>query len=140
FLDMDDAIERATRKPNARTIIDDGMERFRDLESRVLDRLQPTPAWEVVATGGGAPIRPANREAMRRIGLIVGLRGSVATVARGIERTMGKREHLRRRGFSPREAAAHALRTRRAAYADVDVGFEVKRTTPDEVARAIAAW
>jgi shikimate kinase/3-dehydroquinate synthase len=140
FLDMDDAVERITRKPNARTIIEDGMERFREVESRVLERLRPTPAWEVVATGGGAPIRPANRERMRRLGLIVGLRGSVATVARGIERTMDKREHLRRQGFSPRDAAAHALRTRRAAYADVDVGFDVDGAAPDEVARAIAAW
>ena len=140
FLDMDLAIERITRKPNARTIIEDGMERFRELESRVLERLRPTPAWEVVATGGGTPIRAANRERMRTLGLIVGLRGSVATVARGIERTMAKREHLRVQGFAPRDAAAHAIRTRRAAYADVDIGFEVDGTTPDEVARAVAAW
>jgi shikimate kinase/3-dehydroquinate synthase len=140
YLDTDDAIERRTRRPNARVIIEDGIERFRELETQLLARLRPTPAWEVVATGGGAPIRPANRARMRALGLIVGLRGSVATVARGIERTMDKREHLRRRGFSPREAAAHALRTRRAAYADVDVGFDVDGAAPDQTARAIAAW
>jgi len=139
-LDMDDAIERATKRPNARTIIDHGIETFRDHESRLLERLRPTPAWQVVATGGGAPIRPANRERMHALGLIVGLRGSVATVARGLERTMDKREHLLREGISPRAHAERVLRERRDVYADVDVGFDVDGTTPDEAARAIAAW
>jgi shikimate kinase/3-dehydroquinate synthase len=140
FFDVDDAVEKVTRKPNARTIIDEGIERFRDHESTVIARLRPTPAWEVVATGGGSPVRAENRENMRRLGLIVGLRGSVGHVARGIERTMDKREHLRRQGFAPRDAAAHAMRTRREAYADVDVGFAVDGSTPQEVALAIAAW
>lgn len=140
FLDTDDAIERVTGRPNARVIIDDGIETFRAHESRVLERLRPTPSWQVVATGGGMTIRPANRERMRRLGLIVGLRGSVATVARGLERTMSKREHLRREGITPRAHAERVMRERRAVYADVDVGFDVDGTTPDEVARAIAAW
>ncbi|MBI2324500.1 MAG: 3-dehydroquinate synthase [Chloroflexi bacterium] len=140
FLDADDAVERITRRPNARTIIDEGIERFRDHESRVLERLRPTPSWQVVATGGGMTIRPANRERMRSLGLIVGLRGSIATVARGLERTMDKREHLRVEGISPRAHAERVLRERREAYADVDVEIRVDGTTPDEVARAIAAW
>lgn len=140
FLDADDAVERITRKPNAATIVDEGIERFRDHESRVLERLRPTPSWQVVATGGGMTIRPANRERMRRLGLIVGLRGSIATVTRGLERTMDKRGHLRAEGISPRAHAERVLRERREVYADVDVGFDVDGTTPDEVARAIAAW
>ena len=140
FLDMDDAIERATKKPNARTIIDDGIERFRDHESALLGKLRPTPAWEVVATGGGVPIRPANRESMRGLGLIVGLRGSVATVARGLERTMAKREHLVREGIAPRAHAERVLRERRDAYRDVDVEIRVDGAAPDEIARSVAAW
>lgn len=140
FLDADDAIERRARKPCARVIVEDGIERFRDLESSVIERLRPTPSWEVVATGGGAPIRPANRERMRRLGLIVGLRGTVATVARGLERTMEKRDHLRAEGVSARAHAERVLRKRRGVYADVDVGFEVGRATPVEIARSIAAW
>jgi shikimate kinase/3-dehydroquinate synthase len=140
FLDMDERIERTTRRPNARVIVEDGIERFRDLESDLLARLGPTPAWEVVATGGGAPIRPANRELMRRLGVIVGLRGSLATVARGLAGTMAKREHLVREGIAARDHAERVLRDRRAVYADVDVRFDVDGATPDKVARAIAAW
>lgn len=140
FVDTDERIERAAGKTCTRVIVEDGIDRFRDLERGVLARLRPTPAWEVVATGGGAPIRPDNRAAMRRLGLIVGLRGDLATVTRGLERTMGKRDHLRRDGVDAREHAVRVLRERRAVYADVDVGFAVDGTTPDEVARAIAAW
>ncbi|MDE3113692.1 MAG: 3-dehydroquinate synthase [Chloroflexota bacterium] len=140
FVDTDDAIERRAGKPCTRVIIDDGIERFRDLESSVLERLRATPAWEVVATGGGLPVRPENRARMRALGLIVGLRGSAATVARGLERTMAKREHLRREGVGAREHAERVLRERRQVYADVDVGFDVDGTAPDEVARAVAAW
>jgi shikimate kinase / 3-dehydroquinate synthase len=140
FLDMDEAIERATDRPNARTIIEAGIEAFRDHETRLLEGLSPTPAWEVVATGGGASIRPPNRERMRRLGLILGLRGSVVTVARGLERTMHKREHLVREGITPRAHAERVMRERRGVYADVDVGFDVDGATPAEVARAIAAW
>jgi shikimate kinase / 3-dehydroquinate synthase len=140
FIDTDDEIERAARKPCTRVIIEDGMERFRELEAGVLARLRPTPAWEVVATGGGTAIRDSNRQRMRSLGLIVGLRGSVATVARGLERTMEKREHLRREGISPRAHAERVLRERRTVYTDVDVGFDVDGAAPDEVARAVAGW
>lgn len=140
FVDTDDAIERRARKPCTRVILEDGMERFRALESDVLERLRPTPSWEVVATGGGAPIRPENRARMRTLGLILGLRGTVATVTRGLERTMAKREHLRQEGVGPRAHAERVLRERKAVYADVDAGFDVDGASPEEVARAIAAW
>lgn len=140
FMDIDARIERRTGQKNSRVIIEDGIERFRDLESDVLGRLGSTPAWEVVATGGGSSIRPANRERMRSLGVIIGLRGSLATVARGLERTMAKREHLLREGIGPRAHAARVLRERRAVYADVDVTFDVDGATPQESASAIAAW
>ncbi len=140
FLDTDDVIERRAGKACTRVILEDGMRRFRDMESSVLERLRPTPAWEVVATGGGAPIRPENRARMRSLGIVVGLHGSVATVARGLERTMAKREHLRREGIGAREHAERVLRERRHVYADADGGFDVDSGAPDEIARAVAAW
>lgn len=140
FVDMDDRIERRTRRPNARVIVEDGIERFRELEVELLERLAPTPAWEVVATGGGAVITPANRARMRSLGVIVGLRGSLATVAKGLERTMSKRGHLVAEGIAPRDHAARVLRERRGAYRDADVTFDVDGATPEETARAIAAW
>lgn len=140
LLDMDDRIERRTKRPNARVIVEDGIGRFRELESEVLEALSPTPAWEVVATGGGAVISPANRARMRSLGVIVGLRGTVATVARGLERTMSKRGHLVAEGIGPRDHAARVLRERSEVYRDADVTFDVDGATPQETASAIAAW
>ncbi len=137
-IEMDREVERRARKTCRAVIEEDGMERFRDLEAKVLERLRATPAWIIVDTGGGAPVRDANRARMRELGLIVGLRASLARVTAGIAATMEKRpnQHL-----APRDRARHALRERKAAYADVDVTFEVDdHATPDETARAIAAW
>src|SRR2546430_8618176 len=136
-IELDREIERRARKTCKAIIEDDGMERFRDLESSVLTRLQPTPAWIVVDTGGGAPIREANRARMRQLGLIVGLRGSLDRVTSGIAATMAKRPN---QDVAPRARARSALRERKEAYNDADVTFDVDGATVPEVGRAIAAW
>jgi shikimate kinase/3-dehydroquinate synthase len=138
-VEIDRVIERRTRKSNRETIDHDGMERFRDLETRVLDGLRATPAWMVVDTGGGTPLRETNRKRMRKLGLIVGLRGSLARVTAGIAATIDKRPTM---PFTAAERARHALSDpdRRAGYTDVDVTFDVGRSSPNEVAHAIVAW
>lgn len=59
-----------------------GEERFRDLEQQAVERLsQPAPV--VLATGGGAVLRPANRAAMKRPGnQVVYLRATPEDLAR----------------------------------------------------------
>ncbi len=138
-LETDRAIERRTRKSNKDTIEQDGVERFRDLESRVLQTLRATPAWTVVDTGAGMPLREANRLRMRELGLIVGLRGSLPRVTAGIPATFAGRPDQQ---LSPRARARRALTSpeRRAAYADVDVAFDVEEDTPDKVATRITTW
>src|SRR5207244_13561043 len=83
-IELDREIQRRAGKPNKDLIERDGMDRFREIESSVLMRLAPTPSWVVVDTGGGAPLREENRTLMRGLGLIIGLRGSLARVASGI--------------------------------------------------------
>lgn len=138
-VEIDGVIERRTRRPNRDTIEQDGMERFRDLETRVLEGLRATPAWCVVDTGGGTPLRPGNRARMRELGLIVGLRGSLARVTAGIAATMAKRPDQR---LSPADRARHALTDpqRRAGYRDVDVTFDVEGATPEQSVAAIVSW
>ncbi|MDQ2912358.1 MAG: hypothetical protein M3T56_03790, partial [Chloroflexota bacterium] len=136
-IELDREIQRRSRKPNKDVIEQDGIDRFRDLESDVLTGLARTPSWVVVDTGGGAPIRENNRALMRRLGLIVGLRGSLDRVASGIAATQAKRPN---QNVAPRERARSALRERKAAYADTDVTFDVDGATADGTARAIAAW
>ena len=136
-IDLDGEIERVGGKPCAAIISEDGMPRFRALESEALAALRPTPAVIVASTGGGAVLLEQNRARMGELGLRIGLSGSVATVALGLAATMGKRAHL---DESPRGHAARVLKERRDAYADVDASFRVDGAEPHEVALAIAAW
>ncbi len=136
-IEIDAEIERAARKSCREIIEIDGWDRFRDLESEVLSRLRPSPSWTVVDAGGGAVIREPNREAMRALGAIVGLNGSLAHITRGIAATMPKRPY----GDLPApERARRVMRERRAAYADVDESVAVDGALPDEVAERIASW
>jgi shikimate kinase/3-dehydroquinate synthase len=136
-VELDREIERRAGKSCKDVIEQDGMGRFREIESSVLLKLAPTPSWVVVDTGGGAPIRDDNRALMRRLGLIVGLRGSLDRVTSGIAATMAKRPN---QNVSASERARTVLRERQAAYADVDVTFDVDGASVEETARAIAAW
>jgi shikimate kinase/3-dehydroquinate synthase len=138
-IEIDGEVERRTRKTNKRTIDEDGMPRFRELEAQVLGRLRPTPAWIVVDTGGGTPLRVTNRERMREIGLIVGLRASHERITKGIAATLAKRQTM---SFTPAERAHHALNDpeRKEAYADVDVTFDVEDATTEVAATAIVNW
>ena len=137
--EMDEAIEKRTGQPNRDTIERDGIERFRGLESVLLAELPQTPAWMVVDTGGGTPIREANRRRMRELGLIVGLRGSLERITTGIAATMTKRPD---QTLAPADRARHALSDpeRVAGYADVDISFDVEGHTPGQVATTIATW
>jgi len=136
-VDLDDEIERRAGKPCSAVISEDGMPRFRALETETLAALRPTPAIVIVSTGGGAVLLDANRRRMGELGLRVGLAGTVATVARGLAATMAKRGHL---DLTPRAHASRVLKERRDAYRDVDASFRVDGAEPHEVALAIAAW
>lgn len=136
-IELDREIQRRAGKPNKVLIEQDGMEHFRDVESSVLLRLARTPSWVVVDTGGGAPVREENRALMRKLGLIVGLRGSLDRVASGIAATQGKRPY---QNVAPRDRARRVLQERKSAYADTDVTFDVDGASVEETARAIAAW
>jgi 3-dehydroquinate synthase len=138
-IELDREIQRRTGKPNKDLIEQDGMDRFRDLESNVLERLTRTPSWVVVDTGGGAPILEQNRILMRRLGLIVGLRGSLDRVASGIAATQAKRPY---QNVAPRDRARRVLQERKSADADADadVTFDVDGASVEGTARAIAAW
>src|SRR5437016_12071297 len=114
-IELDREIQRRAGKPNKDVIEQDGMDRFREVESSALLKLAPTPSWVVVDTGGGAPIRDDNRVLMRRLGLIVGLRGSLERVTSGIAATMAKRPNQQ---VSPADRARAVLRERKVAYAD----------------------
>ncbi|HKJ94456.1 MAG TPA: shikimate kinase AroK [Gammaproteobacteria bacterium] len=78
FVDSDRAIEERTGV-DIPTIFDiEGEAGFRSREESMIDRLTSQPGI-VLATGGGAILRDANRERLRSRGLVVYLRATVDT-------------------------------------------------------------
>ena len=79
WIDADVEIERRAGKSIARIFAEDGEPAFRDLEAQVIadlcrrDRL-------VLAAGGGAPLRPESRRAMREAGKVVWLTARPETI------------------------------------------------------------
>lgn len=70
FLDSDEEIERRIGGPIREFFETRGEAAFRDLEQETIERLAGGPPC-VLATGGGAVLRPANRAALRAAGTVV---------------------------------------------------------------------
>jgi shikimate kinase len=72
FVDADAVIEERSGRPIPAIFADQGEAAFRDLEEAVIADLSRQDGL-VIATGGGAVLRPANQEALRRSGLVIWL-------------------------------------------------------------------
>ncbi len=74
FADSDHVIEQRLGCPIRTFFEREGEERFRDVEELVLDEL--TQQGGVLSTGGGAVLRPRNREHLRSRGKVVYLKST----------------------------------------------------------------
>ena len=73
FSDSDQAIETRLGCPIREFFEREGEERFRDIEAEVIDTLSQQGAG-VLSTGGGAVLRPENREHLRARGRVIYLK------------------------------------------------------------------
>jgi shikimate kinase len=73
FVDTDHVIEARLGCPIREFFEREGEAPFRDLEASVLDELASRPGI-VLSTGGGAVLRPANRQVLRQRGWVVYLK------------------------------------------------------------------
>jgi shikimate kinase len=116
WIDADVEIERRAGKSITRIFAEDGEPVFRDLEAQVIANLCRRDQW-VLAAGGGAPLRPESRRAMRESGQVVWLFARPETIhARmsGDATTAGRRPSLTDRGAM--EEIVHLLQKREPAY------------------------
>jgi shikimate kinase len=81
LVDVDSEIERVAGRPIPEIFASDGEVGFRDLESAVLASVLDRDEPLVIATGGGAVLREANRAAMRSRAVVVWLRATAETLA-----------------------------------------------------------
>jgi shikimate kinase len=79
FADCDDVVETAAAKSIAHLFADEGEAGFRDREAAALVDLCGRERL-VIATGGGAILRPANRDLLRSAGLVAWLTAPPETI------------------------------------------------------------
>jgi shikimate kinase len=139
FEDADEALERRIGRPIASLFAEQGEGAFRDLEQQILSELTADPrARLVLATGGGAVLRPANREAIRRLGFVAWLKAGPAAIADRLRGDPGGRPALTSAGLFDEVAAL--LHQREPHYRSVaDAEIETEGRSPEEVAGEILA-
>ncbi len=143
FVDTDELVEKAAKKPIPEIFSGEGEAQFRALESAVLADVA-TEGGKVVSTGGGVPVLPANRELMSRTGLVVRLKATPESIQARLTRAIGTSGRAVRPllgGDAPVEKVRALLEEREAAYASADVTVDTEGKTPGDVAREVVlAW
>lgn len=129
WIDADVQIERRAGKSIARVFAEDGEPAFRDIEAAVVADLCGRDGL-VLAAGGGAPLRPESRQAMRRAGRVVWLTAEPETILARMNTdatTSGRRPNLTDRGAL--DEIVHLLQRREPIYreaAHLEVSTEGK--------------
>jgi shikimate kinase len=135
FVDTDAKIEEMAGKSIPRLFSEDGEERFRDLESEAL-RLVTSGQRQVIATGGGVVLRPANRQLMLENGLVVALQADADTI---IGRVRGDANRPLLAGDAA-EKVHRLMRERAGAYDFAPVQIDTKNREVAEIVRLIKAY
>lgn len=134
FVDTDELVVKAEGRSIPEIFASCGEEGFRDIEQRVLADLVGV-AGMVLSTGGGAILREANREALRKIGIVVWLDSSPDILFERAIRS-GKRPLLQTP--NPRETFDQLLSARCPVYESVaDFRFDSSLVEQDEAARKV---
>jgi len=140
WIDADVEIERRAGKSIARIFAEDGEPAFRDLEAEVIADLCRRRQL-VLAAGGGAPMRPESRRAMRASGKVVWLKALPETILARMSAdatTAGRRPDLTDKGGL--EEILQLLARREPVYrqsAHLEVDTEGK--SPETIAAEILA-
>lgn len=114
FIDTDRLIEQQTGCKITEIFETRGEKYFRDLETKTIRGLMSNqPGSLVVATGGGALIRPENRKILQQMGTLILLTASTRAITRRI-RAQGGRPLLA--GAKDPKKAVEALLAERAEY------------------------
>ena len=140
-VDTDHFVERKAGRTVAEIFAEQGEPAFRDYESQAIAELlcgEPC----VVATGGGLPVRAANRKFLKRAGRVVWLKASPETIFR---RMTGDPASERMRpqltNLPPLAEIAHVLSQRNAIYRETaDLEVATDEVALPELADKIAYW
>jgi shikimate kinase len=134
FVDVDELITQAEGRSIPEIFSQCGENLFRDLEQRVLEELVGV-CGIVLSTGGGLVLRSANRETLKRIGIVAWLDADPEIL---FERAMrsGRRPLLQTE--DPKATFDELLSVRRSLYElTSDFRVDSSRLSHDEVAQIL---
>lgn len=142
-VDLDDAIEAAAGKTIGELFEAGGEELFRDWETRCLRAVAGDPSrGRVVSLGGGAILRPENRQLIRETGICVWLTASSEVIAARIQADQadgGRRPALTQ--LSPVEEIQALLIRREPLYRQcADLTLATDDKSPGQLAADVIAW
>jgi|Deesub1362A_J573_1020465.scaffolds.fasta_scaffold00269_16 shikimate kinase/3-dehydroquinate synthase len=132
FVDMDERLERLWGRSISEVFASEGEGAFRESERRLLRQLVKKERL-VVATGGGLPAEPSNRECMRRSGTIVFLQADLQTC----RERMDDAERAQRPVWRDEAAVEELYRMRLPAYRDCHLAVSVDGKGVSEVVQEI---
>jgi shikimate kinase/3-dehydroquinate synthase len=144
FFDIDEEIVRLSGKPVAEIFAHDGEGKFRELETRVLERVcQGTKM--VISTGGGAIMNAINRRLMMDSGVIVCLEAKPSTIYRRLlkdaEDPANKEVRPLLSGHEPLKRIEWLKQFRQPYYAQADWTVHTDNLTLEEVAdEVLLGW
>jgi shikimate kinase len=139
FSDTDSVIEGWLGRSIKQIFAEDGEAVLRYWENRYCEEMIRLHN-QVIATGGGIVVNPANREAMSRAGLVICLDAPAEEIAArlsGME--MGITDRPLLAGADPTKRIADLLASRAEAYAALPFHVNTGGLTPEAVAGAILA-
>lgn len=135
FIDTDRRVETREHASIAQIFARRGEAYFRETEARVIAEVAAKPDT-VIATGGGAVLKPSNMMHLRRRGWIVSLTAPPEVLQRRLSQT-ADRPLLR---GDARGNIAKLLDQRRPLYRDADMLIDVSSAAPAEVSDVIVAF
>lgn len=116
LVDMDHVIEQRAGKPITAIFANDGEEKFRDMETRLLEELSdPTAPRRIISTGGGVIGREENRALLRHLGYVVWLHAPTAVI---LDRTAKNRDRPLLHTDDPAARVEALLSERKPLYAE----------------------
>ncbi len=133
FYDLDALIEQMAGATISEIFAQYGEAHFRELETRLLQEIS-CRASAVVATGGGAALRDANRQQMRQSGWMVYLKASPETLWQRLQ-SASNRPLLQTE--DPKGTLAQIAQAREPLYQEADWTVETDAQTPDQIAEYI---
>ena len=134
FVDMDAAIEAEEGVTIPRIFAERGEPAFRELESRMVERLMNRTGL-VISTGGGTVVNPLNLANLKSCGIVVALTADILTI---LQRA-GSGEDRPLLQTEDREERVRELLLKRAPYyAQADITIDTSSLTIEEVVRQIS--